>query len=276
MLSIAISCTGLPSPCAGSILADVTGRIEEARLIHAGHVEPSPGWHIPEAAHRFHELIVVVRGAMRVRLAELDLVGSGGDILYYRAGVPHEEWSVSEDPVETFFVAFELADGGIELSSLERDREGRVRQIARWLHEEWHRHSVCSTDLCRTLFHTLLLEQDRLSRRASEPRLVEHVREFIRERIDTHIDLDMLARASGLSRYYFARQYKRLTGRTPMDEVRAERVRCAHHLIVSTNLPMKDVAARSGLCDEYHLYHLIRRYLDATPSEIRASMWSPL
>lgn len=250
----------------------VTARIEEARLIHAGHVEPSPRWHIGEASHRFHELIVVVRGAMRVRLADRDLTGSAGDLLYYRAGEPHEEWSVPEDPVETFFVAFEHTAHESEWGCLERDLEGRVRQLARWLHEEWHRHSVGSAELCRTLFHALLLEWDRLCRRSSEPLLVEQVREFIRERMDSHIDLDMLARASGLSRYYFLRKYKALTGRTPMEEVRAERVRHAHHLIANTDLPMKDVAARSGLCDEYHLSHLIRRYLDVTPGEIRASM----
>lgn len=272
MLAIAISCTGLPSLCAGPILEAVTGRIEGARLIHTGHVEPSPGWHIPEMSHRFHELIVVLRGSMRVRLCGADLVGSAGDLLYYRAGSMHEEWSTPDDPVETFFVAFELAEEQPERSSLERDLAGRVRQIARWLHEEWHGHSVGSTELCRTLFQALLLEWDRLCRRANEPRLVEHIRRFIRERIDDPIDLAMLAEVSGLSRYYFVRKYKRLTGRTPMDEVRAERVRYAHHLIANTNLPMKDIAARSGLCDEYHLSHLIRRHLDVTPGEIRASM----
>ncbi len=209
---------------------------------------------------------------MRVRLAGRVHTGSAGDLLYYRAGEPHEEWSVPEDPVETFFVAFELADDEKDRGSLERDLEGRIRQLARWLHEEWHRHSVGSADLCRTLFHAMLLEWERLCRRSSEPQLVEHVRELIRDRIDAHIDLETLAQASGLSRCYFLRKYKALTGRTPMEEVRAERVRHAHHLIANTNLPMKDVAARAGLCDEYHLSHLIRRYLDVTPGEIRASM----
>ena len=247
-------------------------QLDSARLITVGRTEPSPKWHIAAQSHSNHELIVVLRGVTRVYLSGSEITGTAGDLLFYRSGEVHEEWSDSRDPVETLFVAFELDDPGPHYHGLEHDVDGRIRHLARWLYEEWPRHAIGTAALCRALFHSVLLEWERLHQHSSEPPLVASTRAFIRERVDSHIDLEMLAEASGLSRYYFVRKYKRLTGRTPMDDVRAERVRHAQHLIANTTLPMKDIAGRCGFADEYHLSHLVRRYLDATPTEIRSSM----
>lgn len=243
-------------------------QVDSARLIGAGTIAPSPTWHVGPASHANHELIIVNRGAIRVDIEGEHLLGWAGDALLYRAGEVHEEWSDPDDPVETFFLSFELAD--LAAPRVVQDVAGRLRQVGRWLALEWPDHAIGTGRLCDAFFRALLSEWDRLVS-VDEPELVAATRRLVRARINGPIDLAMLADARGMSRYHYIRTYKRLCGRTPMADVRAERVRYAQHLIANTDLPLKEVAARAGLSDEYHLSHLIRSYLDVTPGQLRRS-----
>ena len=244
--------------------------VESARLIGVGSVSASPQWGTRAGSHRHHELIVITRGVLHATIGGTSCRGGAGDVLFYPAGVEHEEQSDPADPVETHFLALDLPnEPGVHLPRI-HDVHGRLRTVASWLHLEWPRHAVGTGDLCSTLLRAFLLEWDALHLR-EEPPLVRKVRDHVRRNIAAEIDLQTLADVAGLSRYHFVRRYRSLAGRTPMEDLRAERVRHAHHLIATTNLPMKDVAARSGLCDEYHVGHLIRRYLNVTPGEIRSS-----
>ncbi len=140
-----------------------------------------------------------------------------------------------------------------------------------WLHAETQRHSPLTPTQNRTLLHAILVEFVRLWRHAGTG-LVEATRRYVRRNIAEPIALDDLADRAGMSKYHFVRRYKSLTGRTPMEDTRVMRVEYARSLILTTSLPLKAVAPRAGLGDQYHMSRLFRRYLDMTPGEIRATV----
>jgi AraC family transcriptional regulator len=99
--------------------------------------------------------------------------------------------------------------------------------------------------------------------------MVTRVRRHIREHLGDVLTLDDLARVHGVSKFHFLRQYRAATGRTPMQDVRVMRAEYARELIMSTRLPLKEVAARAGLGDGYSLSRTFRRVFRTPPGQYR-------
>jgi AraC-like DNA-binding protein len=241
-----------------------------ARLTHIGLVEAAPDWHLPDQVHPFHEILVITEGSLRVTIGGHETTGAAGDVLFYEAGRLHDERADPEHPPHLHFLTLEWEDARGSPVCV-HDTHGRLRQLAQWLHHEWRHHGPHAERARRTFFHSMLAEWVRLTANREHP-LVESVREFVRSHIDQPLTLDRLARHAGMSKFHFIRLYKRLTTRTPMKDVRAIRIGFAQNLILTTDLPLKAIAPRAGLGDQYHLSRLFRRYLNATPGEIRRSL----
>jgi len=75
-----------------------------------------------------------------------------------------------------------------------------------------------------------------------------------------------LAATALMSPSHFAHEFKRRSGRTPMDAVRAERLGLAVQLLRSTDLQVAQVARAVGYADPYYFSRLFRRHLGVPPS----------
>jgi AraC-like DNA-binding protein/mannose-6-phosphate isomerase-like protein (cupin superfamily) len=241
---------------------------EEMQVVSVGHVVPDARWGIKAHRHAFHEMILVFDGRMQVEGAGRRVDAGPGDVLLYPAGVTHEECSDPQRPVETYFVAFasrDVSDGEVVKA---HDGLGRMRQIVRWLHDERHETSQGARAERACLLRLLLAEFER--GKGPEPLpIVALARRYAREHISEPLSLDRLARAVGLSKFHFLRLYRAATGHTPMRDVRAMRAHYARELIVGTHLPLKEIAPKAGLGDEYALSRVFRRQFGGTPGQYR-------
>ena len=102
-------------------------------LLHAGRVREDEGWRRPAKAHPFHELVVVAEGSLRVRTDEDDVRAETGDMLFYRAGLVHEEFADRPEGVEMLFLGFEWGRVPERLPLLVSDTTGRARLLLEWL-----------------------------------------------------------------------------------------------------------------------------------------------
>ncbi|MCX6944556.1 MAG: AraC family transcriptional regulator [Opitutales bacterium] len=213
-------------------------------VLSAGEVQPQRDWHMPSHSHRIHELIVVLSGRMTLKTPEETVLGEAGDLLFYRAGVAHEETSDPADPVNTVFLAFK-ADAPLvaNVALRTRDADARVRQMVGWLLRD--QRSGVATDHLHPLLAAVLGEVARA------------------------IYLDDLARRVRMSKFAFVRKFKRLGGRTPMQELQLMRVHRARAMMLASGLPVKAIAPAVGLNDEYQLSKLFRRHFHLSPRELR-------
>ncbi|MDP2988967.1 MAG: AraC family ligand binding domain-containing protein, partial [Kiritimatiellota bacterium] len=106
--------------------------ITRIHLLGIGHTAPDPQWKVPPQSHSCSELIVLIRGRMRVESPGTTMNAAMGDILLYPARVIHAEWSDTAEPVETFFFSFQAA--GLSKRDLikTQDHAGRICQMSRW------------------------------------------------------------------------------------------------------------------------------------------------
>lgn len=93
-------------------------------------------------------------------------------------------------------------------------------------------------------------------------RVVDYIHAYLHE----PITLEQLASVSGLSRYYFARQFKAATGLAPHEYLTRCRVESAKNHLQTTDASIAETAVKVGFCDQSHLTRHFKRILGVTPS----------
>ena len=219
-------------------------------------------------SHEFHELIIVLSGCLHVRIQGNLLEGLAGDVLWYPRGVLHEEWADPSSPVESLYLGFHGHMGSGALPPRLADAQGRVGFLARWLYADRETNPSTPSPAANAFLRAILAELRRLATHVPHP-LVSRVRAYMRKRLANHLCLDDLAACAGLSRFHFVRRYRALAGRTPMADLRQVRLLAARDLLLTTTLPLKEIAPRTGLGDAYHLSHAFRQTFQMPPGRLR-------
>jgi AraC-like DNA-binding protein len=91
--------------------------------------------------------------------------------------------------------------------------------------------------------------------------------------IDAHITkpvrLEDLAACVGLSRIYFAAQFKAATGYRPHEYVLVRRIERAKALMLESDAQLVEVALRVGFCGQAHFSTVFKRFTAETPAQWR-------
>ncbi len=109
---------------------------------------------------------------------------------------------------------------------------------------------------------------------AAHPAVVQAVR-LIALRLSEPLPIGELARECGVSESYLGRLFREEFGTTAVGYVRARRVERARHLLCHSTLPIKAVAAASGLPDLHFFNKTMRRALGRSPRSLRADGCQP-
>ncbi len=241
---------------------------DDVYLLSVERLSADPHWRMSAHFHPFHEIIVVLSGRLHVKIQRHEILAKPGDVLFYPQGNAHEEWSDPADPVETLFLSLEWEAYPHDLPVLLRDTHGRLRQLISWLYADRDAYAPQSEPMRRGILQVMLAEMLNAASQ-KEHSLVATIRNYLRDHIDEPLNLETLAQHAKMSKYHFLRKYKALTGRTPIEDLRIIRIEYARNLILTTNLPLKVIAPKAGLGDEYHLSRMFRNYLNTTPGELR-------
>ncbi len=244
---------------------------QKLKIIAAGReIKSAYYWHLPAHSHKFHEIIVVLEGKLKVVLAGEKIEVGEGEVLLYRKGATHEETTVKGSPFHSIFFCFELSGLLPSIPDKTFDVDGRVRQIAYWIVE--NRNS--SDPIVKTLDHSLLFsminELERINSPSSgDDAMVEKTRSFMRSVLKEDVGLSDLAEHAGISKFHFVRKYGRIAGKTPMEELRLMRVNHAKELILFSGIPLKEVVVESGFKDVFQMSKTFRRLLGTSPGSYK-------
>jgi AraC-like DNA-binding protein len=226
-------------------------------------------WHMQAHHHAHYEMVLVVYGMERVAVGGRMLTVSAGEVLLFRPGMVHEEWGNGPEAFQSLIVGFHAGGRMPDWPLVTPDRDGRLRLMAAWLYED--RDSARPETLAsrRELFSALLHEFARLQgQEAGEDRLVVRIRKLIASHLAGPLTVDQLAHEAGMSKYHFIRRFRALAGRTPMEEVRVARAARARELLLTTSLPLKNIAPMVGVGDVTSLYRLLKRFTGMAPRRI--------
>ena len=93
---------------------------------------------------------------------------------------------------------------------------------------------------------------------------------YINEHYQENLTLDDVANFAGFSRYYFSRSFKKQTGYFFKDYLCQKRLQVATDLLIRTEMPMREVAEKSGFGSVATFNRVFREKTGCTPTRYRA------
>ncbi len=105
-----------------------------------------------------------------------------------------------------------------------------------------------------------------------EEALLCAIESFVRKRLAEPLDTETLCREFAIGRTSLFTLFRRARGMGPASFIRRERLRAAELLLKTGDLPLKDIAGRSGFADAFHLSHAFKEVYGASPRDWLASL----
>ncbi len=102
----------------------------------------------------------------------------------------------------------------------------------------------------------------------SDPEIVDALR-FIREHAAEPISVSDILDDIPIARRKLERQFRKLIGRSPLEEIRRMHIERAKELLAGTGLPMAEVARKSGLIHAAQLSYVFGKITGMTPTAYR-------
>jgi AraC family transcriptional regulator len=101
------------------------------------------------------------------------------------------------------------------------------------------------------------------------PWQAKHIRTFIEDKLDSSIRATDLAGVVRLSTSHFFRAFRQTFGESPLAYIMQRRIRRAQELMLTSRLPLSQVALECGMCDQAHLCRVFRRIVGINPNAWR-------
>lgn len=136
---------------------------------------------------------------------------------------------------------------------------------------------LLSLALCQALLVELFVHITRCALAAERSAAAPGVRPEIREvlawlprRLDDPPGLEAMAARAGLSPMHFAAEFRKATGRTPLEHLTRLRVEAAaRRLSADVETSITDIALDLGFCSPQYFSGVFRRHLGCTPTQWR-------
>ncbi|NPU09685.1 helix-turn-helix transcriptional regulator [Bradyrhizobium sp. 83002] len=98
------------------------------------------------------------------------------------------------------------------------------------------------------------------------------VQQFIEAHLDTVLSMEKVASQVNLSASHFSRAFKAAKGIAYKEYVFRARIARAKHLLLTTDVPISEVALACGFCDQAHLTRAFGRATGVPPKAWRRQM----
>jgi AraC-like DNA-binding protein len=110
------------------------------------------------------------------------------------------------------------------------------------------------------------------------PRLTAWQRRRVLEHIESSLATPLrnreLAALVGFSEFHFNVAFRNSLGTSPHEFLMRRRIERAQQLMLSTRMPLCEIAAECGLADQAHLSRLFRKFVGETPAAWRKSRFT--
>ncbi|MDD5688427.1 MAG: helix-turn-helix domain-containing protein [Elusimicrobia bacterium] len=233
---------------------------------HVSHQGPYPTGKMKKHYHSFHELVIILKGSVCVEISGKEVRAKTGDILFYHAGAAHKEQSTRG--TEVICIEWE-EKRKIEFPVLIHNTSRKICFLAKWLNEQDQSNYPYRRLLQDKIFEVIRIELTKDFESEENHPFIAKLKSFMIDNLNKPLALKNLANYAHTSKYHFLKKYKKITGRTPMEDLRNIRLETAKDMIVTTCMPLKAIASKVGFSNVYLFTKLFRKYYNTPPGNFR-------
>jgi LacI family transcriptional regulator len=153
------------------------------------------------------------------------------------------------------------------ISSLELDEEGWLRRACDWLQLLMDGEPVPSEPIM--IPPKGVIERESTDVLATPDRIVAEALRYMWNHLNADLSVEQIADVVGLSACQLQRRFQKALGRSIVQELLRKRLDEAKHLLLSTDLPIADIAPRVGFHSATYMHRTFRRSFGVTPAQYR-------
>jgi len=155
-----------------------------------------------------------------------------------------------------------------------------IEALLNKMHTEYSSNLECREMMISSLLNTLIIEMIRLKREGQEPQykndsvtnLIMNIVTHINNNYMENITIDTLANMAYLSRSHFCRQFKKVTGFSPLEYLNSVRLKAAEHLLDTTALSVTTISSQVGFSSSNYFGDIFKRYKGMSPRSYRKTV----
>ena len=246
---------------------------------HAGKFTSRGTWIHPVGTYETWEIIYMIQGCAYLYEGDRRITANAGDVVFFRPGAEHGGTASSEDTVSFFWIhgkaPTEDANTALECLPLHAAAMQHTqipllcRQLLNVSSTPRYPASVRNALLGIILTEYAIHTQPRAKQERNEERLVNDIAEYIRINAMNTLHTADIANHFGYNVDYLTRLFRRSHGVGLKGYVDSMRMGHIRTLLLSTDLPLKTIAAQSGFDDYKAFLKYFSYHEDITPTELR-------
>ncbi|MFA5343013.1 MAG: AraC family transcriptional regulator [Kiritimatiellia bacterium] len=279
---------------------DPGGRAMWNSVIAAGYAQARPDWGISRRNGDGVLLQFIVRGEGWVRTQNKSFNAQAGDLIFLDCTSPYAMGVKAAKPWAVYHVNFDglAAPYWVEQFACHSNpifrpaNPGRLRQqferILRLVSQGLPGYEAQASAIIHAIAADLWVEhakknlalpaaiRDRIEK--IPPQAREAIERIVRDvfkitsdlnTLDSGLDTFALAKRAGMGRTQMYKIFRKYVGMPPIAYAREYSIQQAQHLLISTNLPLKEIGARIGIDDANYFSRLFHRKVGMGPRQYR-------
>jgi len=240
-------------------------------------------------SHKYYEIYYLINGNRNYfigdkvyKITSGDFILIPPDLLHKTFGSKFERLLVyfdKESVPPSLFSALDECLDSVVISVPTYERKD-IEALLNKMHTEYSSNLECREMIISSLLNTLIIEMIRLKREGQEPQykndsvtnLIMNIVTHINNNYMENITIDTLANMAYLSRSHFCRQFKKVTGFSPLEYLNSVRLKAAEHLLDTTALSVTTISSQVGFSSSNYFGDIFKRYKGMSPRSYRKTV----
>ncbi len=258
-----------------------------------GHFYYEPGYHLARNSYDSFLMMYLLRGECNVVVSGRDYTAVSGQLVFLDCYQPHEYyssvgweclWFHFDGPLSReYYQAITSTTGSVMKLPSPYPIENTMQKILKSfvqsniglpdssLSAAQNINEVILSGYISNILSDLLLSVTAINPVSGLSGIINGVTSYINEHPNEDLSLNRLASLANLSPFYFARSFKKITGKTPHDYVLSSRINSAKFYLKTTRLTIEEIGLSLGFPSSSAFCTAFRKLLGITPLKYRDS-----
>ncbi len=258
--------------------------INKAKFRYIDSSKYDSDWHSTLHSHAFTELFYVLKGKGQFQFGESEFIDvEEDDLIMINNNTLHTEFSDLHEPLEYIVIGVEGIEFFGEFEHIEylihnyNDNKHEILFYFRAIFEEMSLNDKFTPTMLDHLLKVLLMNIVRntnteLTIFQEDPTLNKDcvfIENYINHHYKENITLDKLSDLTFLNKYYLSHEFKKYSGKSPIDFLLDKRISEAKKLLSSTDLSISSISSNVGFGNSSYFSQYFKKSVGISPSEYR-------